>query len=501
MKLNLIVPVIVCAAAPAAAQPVEHPSQIAPGPEATQLELAVDITSAGEIDAEAVGASLAGELGVTIVAQDAFAPALGRLSIEVAAGVLRITYQPAQGERLTREVALPAAQSDRIQLIGFLATNLVRDQVSAALAGMPPPAPPAPTPVVVVPPPPTPVVTPPRPRERVIPATIGFVPPLAVDRISGGEVSVGFGIHAVMGMTDSSRIASISGAVDVQRRAAYGLQIGGAATIAGREVRGAQIAGAVAVTRHLHGAQIAGAAAAAETVDGAQIAGAINVARDTNGLQIAGALNVARDVDGAQIAGAINVGRDVHGAQIGVLNVARRMRGLQLGVINVSDDGDDAYPIGLLNFARNGRVEADGWVESNKLTGVALRHGPRHIHNLVGLAWTPDHDHILAGFGLGFHHALSSGPRPVTLDVDAVNWWTNVWEGELGQLEQLRLTVAVPIGGIDLFAGAAANVYITDEMDESANFHPVMARRVTSDTGIHVVSWPSVFAGVRLHAR
>ena len=38
-------------------------------------------------------------------------------------------------------------------------------------------------------------------------------------------------------------------------------------------------------------------------------------------------------------------------------------------------------------------------------------------------------------------------------------------------------------------------------MDESADFHPTLARRYDSSNGTHVVSWPSVFAGVRLHAR
>jgi hypothetical protein len=81
-----------------------------------------------------------------------------------------------------------------------------------------------------------------------------------------------------------------------------------------------------------------------------------------------------------------------------------------------------------------------------------------------------------------------------------MSWITNVWDGELGQLSQLRASVALPIGGIEVFGGAAANVYV-NEMDESASFHPVYERRTTTDGGTSVVAWPSVFAGVRLLAR
>jgi hypothetical protein len=503
MKSKLVISFMTMAALPAVAQPVESPSNAAPALEApvTQLELAVDIAAAGELDHDAIRLALASELGVSIVDRDAFAPSVGRLAIDVAGGVLRLTYQPAQGERVERSVALPSAASDRVQLIGFLATNLVRDQVSALLATMPPP--PVARPVVVVPPP----VVEPKVEKRAsrgtsIPATIGFIPPLAVDRIAGSEVTVGLGVHLIAGMTDSSTIASVSGIVDIQRNTASGLQIGGIGTIAGRHVHGIQVGGIATYSPNVDGGQVGGVATVARRLHGVQVAGVAAVAQRVDGMQVAGVANVAERVDGVQIGGVANVAGNVDGAQIGVINVAKRMRGLQLGVLNISDDGDGAYPIGLLNFARNGRVEVDGWVESSKLSAIALRHGPKHIHNIVALGWTPDHDHVLAGLGLGFHRNLSSGPRPLTLDVDAMNWWTNVWEGELGQLNQLRVTVAVPVGAVDVFAGAAANVYISDEMDESEHFNPQFtAKRVMTDGGTQVVSWPSVFAGVRMHAR
>jgi hypothetical protein len=263
---------------------------------------------------------------------------------------------------------------------------------------------------------------------------------------------------------------------------------------------GVQLGGLATSTGRAEGVQIGGIATiASRSVEGAQVAGIGAYAHRMRGVQIAGISAVAERVRGAQISGIANVGGDVEGVQVGLVNVARKMRGVQVGLINLSDDGADSYPIGLINYSKNGTLAVDGWVESDRLSGAAFRHGTKHLHNVWGLAWSPDHDHMLAGAGLGIHASLGSG---VGLDLDAMNWWTNVWNGEVSQLNQLRATVSIPVGGgIELIGGAAANVYITNEMDESANFHPVVARRYESDSGIHVVSWPSAFAGVRLRAR
>jgi hypothetical protein len=529
---------------PAAAQPVEHPSQeTEPPAQHAGPELGVEINvDAAELDASELRAAIALDLAVGVTDATGFAPALGRLEIAVANGAARISYRPAAGTLVERTIALPVDAAERIELLSYIATNLVRDQAGEVLAGL--------RPAQVVIPPPAPPPTPgPRPRTYEMAATIGFVPPLAVDRIVGSHVIVGAGLHALVGSTDGSRFVSISGLVDSQREFASGIQIGGIAAIAGRLDTGIQIGGIGAVSRgSATGLQIGGLTALAQRVDtglqigglaavsrgptnglqiggltaassgdleGMQIAGLVSVSRaDATGLQIgglgavasgrmrgmqiAGGASVADSVRGVQISGGANIGGDVEGMQIGVINVAKRMRGVQIGVVNVTGDGDDAYPIGLINYAKNGRVAVDAWVESSQLSGVALRHGTRHIHNVWGVAYSPDHDHLLAGAGLGYHTDIASG---ITLDIDAMNWWTNVWNGETGQLNQLRATVALPVGPVDLFAGAAANVYISDDEDESQNFHPVWARNYMSDSGTRVVTWPTAFVGVRLRAR
>ena len=464
---------------------MEHPSQVDQAPPASAgTVLGVEIVAGGgELDPLALRAAIGDELGVTITDGTAFAPDLGRLVITIERGEARIAYQPAAGTRVERTLALPFDPAERAELISYVATNLVRDQTSEVLAGLPE------RPGVVIPQIPearlrTSYVAP-RPPTRRVAATIGFIPPLSVDRVAGAHVEVGAGLHALVGVTDASTLFSLSGLVDVQRQSATGVQIAGLAAVAGR-VNALQIGGLLA--------------GAPQDVKGVQIGGVVAAGgHDVEGVQIGGVASIAKGrMHGLQIGGVANVADRVRGGQIGLVNVAGKLSGVQIGLINITEDGDDAYPIGLINYSKNGGVSIDGWVESTRVSAVALRHGTKHIHNVWGIAWSPDHDHLLAGAGLGYHADLTGG---LGFDLDAMNWWTNVWDGELGQLNQLRASVSLPVGGVEIFGGAAANVYIGDEMDESANFHPVAARTVITDGGTNVVTWPSVFAGVRIKAK
>lgn len=468
---TVILATLAVAAAPVAAQPVEHPSQVdsAPADPSVSLEV-VD----SELDAGALREAIGNELQIPVSDGTAFAPGRGRLSVSLVDGAARIAYEPAAGSLVERLVVLPADPKERIELITYIAANLVRDQTADVIAGLP-----------VIPPREQPPVRTARPERTRMAATIGFLPPLSVDRVAGAHVEVGFGLHALVGMTDASTVMSISGLADVQYDHAYGVQIGGIAAVAGR-ANALQIGGVVAGTAHdARGVQLGGIAAAS--------------GRNVTGLQIGGVASIAKGhVHGAQIAGVANVADGVQGAQIGLVNVAGRMRGLQLGLINISEDGDDAYPIGLINYAKNGRVAVEASADSTRISSIALRHGTRHVHNVWSLGWSPDHDHLMPSVGLGFHAGMRGG---MGFDLDAMAWWTDVWNGNLGQLNQLRASVSMPVGGVEIFGGAAANVYVSDEMDESADFHPVRARTWTSDGGTTVVTWPSLFAGVRLSVR
>lgn len=507
-------------AAPAAAEP-----------------LSVDVLAPqAEVDASEIRAAIASELGLDVTDGTSFAPVLGRLEIAVDQGEVRIAYHPAAGTLIERTLALPIAPEDRVQMIAFVAGNLVRDQAGEIVDGLRPP----PAPVVVIPPRAGPAPRPAPPSTRFVPATLGFVPPASIDRAFGDRVEVGFGVHALVGITSSSRFASISGLVDIQDDRASGAQIGGIAAITNGSVLGAQIAGIAAYAKNLRGVQIGGVSAIASTVEGVQIGGVGTIARgnadvqiaglaagadragvqiaggvavaERAGVQIAGIVTHAQRVDVLQIAGftanaervrgvqiaPVIFGEDVKGVQIGVFNYARKLRGLQIGVVNASHEDDGAIPIGLINYARNGRFAYQGWVESTRISAVALQHGTKYVHNTWAIGVSPDHNEPLLGAGLGVH-LPSDG---VGFDIDAMSWFLDAFDAGTDQLAQLRASIAVPLGaGIEVFGGGAMNVYIADGMDESASFHPTYERRTTTDGGNAVVAWPSAFAGLRYRRR
>jgi hypothetical protein len=271
----------------------------------------------------------------------------------------------------------------------------------------------------------------------------------------------------------------------------------------------------VAVTGDLTGVQLAGAATVAELSTGAQIAGAVAYAQRSH-VQIAGAVAVARDsefqIAGAvsssqnantQIAGGVNVTGHLAGFQLAPINVARRNDGVQLGVINIGG-GPDGDSFGLINIVPGGRTELEATMDTDKIGTVMLRHGGRHWHNVYGFGGqsiteptgAPSDDVWM--FGLGVGPSLHVGGLPV--DVEAMTWQVNHghrYDEHLTLLNQLRLTVGVPLGPVTLVAGGAINAYVSN--DHTSPF--ITARTTTPDpmsTDVTVKLWPSLFVGARI---
>jgi len=454
--------------APAAAQP----GAPAAAPAATdRIVLGIEINAtAAELDARAIRDAITAELDVPVTEATAQGPALGVVAVTIDRHALRIIYRRTNGTSIERTVTLPDAPAERVQLITFIATNLVRDQASEILAQLArrPAGSVAAGASAVQPVQPVqieqPVPAGPPPHELI--ASIGLVPPLSIDRLFGDHYVVGAGLYGVMGMQDGSTYVSISGAVDYQRRFASGVQL----------------AGAAAITRR---------------VDGVQIAGAVSVGGQVHGVQIAGATSVAGRVDGVQLSGAASIADEVHGMQIAPVNIASNLHGVQLGVVNISDGNDDAVPIGLINIARHGRTEFESTLDSSEMATLTLRHGPKYVQNVLGIGWSEGLDRPLLGVGLGTHQAFPTSPIPFSLDQDAV-LWTKVWNNQdLALLPQLRITIGVPVGPIDIVGGVLGNVHVYRGTGFLEDLHPHLDHTYTSGS-TKVTLWPAGFIGVRL---
>lgn len=478
------------------------PTQVAPQV-APVDRVGVEVASvACGLEGAAIRAALSNELAATVVTE-LEAPA--RIIIGCDGDWLRIAYSNGAQPLIKRESTLPVLASDRLRLIVYLATNLVHDESADVLANLQRRAaavPPAAADTVPVAPPAA-MLNRLRPQPTYMPASIGFLPPLAVERLAGAHTRVGVGVNVLIGVSDAASIVSISGLADIKRESVAGAQLGGLVARAAQLDGGVQLAGLVASTDNVaDGVQVGGLAAVSRDVAGVQLGGTAALARGRlDGVQLGGVVSIARELHGVQLAGIANIASDVDGVQLSLVNVAKRMRGVQIGLLNISETSQDAYPIGLLNFARDGQVSVDAWAESSQVTAVALRHGTRRVHNVWGLAWAPDHPDLLVGAGLGVHLPMQSGNRAIGMDIEAMAWLTDLWHGNHGSLEQLRATVAVPLGPVEIIAGAAVNVGIDKVETANDAFHPVLAKRFVSDDGVHVAVWPTVFAGLRFRAR
>ena len=229
--------------------------------------------------------------------------------------------------------------------------------------------------------------------------------------------------------------------------------------------------------------------------------------RDVRGAQVGGALAIAGGTVDTQIAGAVAVAGRVRGLQVaGAVNVARRVDGVQVGVVNVAGGGD-GVSIGLINVVRGGRTEVEATVDQHAIGTVVLRHGSRRWHNVYGVGGHLDDgltdrtvdDADVWMYGAGMGPSWQRGAT--TIDVEAMAWHV-VYGGDFGSeldlLNQLRLVIGRRVGPAAVVAGAAVNVYVTSDPTRDR----IDARRLmttpTDDGRVRVQIWPTAFVGLRL---
>ena len=510
----------------------------------------IELTITGSVDAGVVATSIASELArpVTPIAATAacHAPCL---AIAVTSSSGTVTFTTTEGGTRQRTIDLGSDRAQWTTMLTLLAGNLVRDEAADLLADAPVVAPAetedvaaveTPPPIVIVPTPPSIVVARPLPPAPSSLFSIGLVPGVSTDLLDlqrSHRISIGL-VASATGNVDG---IALSGAVDVVRGMS-GLQISGAVAVAG-DLTGVQIAGAVTVADQSNGAQFAGAASLAHRahlqVAGAvtaadhaetQIAGAVSVAKrsdlqiagavtasyqastqiagavavsERSDFQIAGAVTSSRDAT-TQIAGGVNVATHLSGFQLAPINIARRNDGVQLGVINIGG-GPDGDSFGLINIVPGGRTDLEASVDSDRIGTLMLRHGGRHWHNVYGFGGqhvsepngAPNDDVWMYGLGIGPSFHVANLP----VDLDVIAWEVNHGdhhEDHVSLLDQLRLTVGVPVGPVTLVAGGALNAYVSS--DHSS---PFITARTTMpidpmDTTVTVKVWPSLFVGARI---
>jgi hypothetical protein len=99
------------------------------------------------------------------------------------------------------------------------------------------------------------------------------------------------------------------------------------------------------------------------------------------------------------------------------------------------------------------------------------------------------------GLGLGPSFRLAGLPT----DLEVMAWHVNhgaSHDSHLSLLNQLRLTVAIPLGTASIIAGGAINTYVTTDHES-----PLVIARTTGEpmsNDVVVKLWPTLFVGVRI---
>ena len=255
---------------------------------------------------------------------------------------------------------------------------------------------------------------------RVIPFSLGLVPPLTINNLEKRRKVINRGaINLILGRAHRIQGVELSSGGNWTLEDVHGVQLSAAANVVGGDVRGFQSTGAVNLVRGgLRGVQgAAGVNIVRADVLGLQAAGAVNLVRGRlRGVQATAGVNWAPRIDGLQL-GSVNTARQARGTQLGVVNVATdTVRGAQVGLLNVARDAD--AQVGLLSVSREGGVWADLWTSDLAALNLAVKFRARYTYSFLAVGVHPvlgASRGVMFGLGFGGHIPLARG---LHLDID-----------------------------------------------------------------------------------
>lgn len=224
---------------------------------------------------------------------------------------------------------------------------------------------------------------------------VGLIYPVSSNGLNALEYTNKYSLHAISGISKNETGVAISGVATVVKENAKGVQISGVANVIGASADGVQIAGFMNIIRH--------------DAKGLPIAGFLNLSESAGAAQVAGFSNITKEsVKGVQVSGFLNKAKYVNTQVSGFINVAKNVKGVQIaGFINIADSSD--YPIGLLNFVRNGEKSISVTVDETTTTLASFRSGGRVLYGILGVGYnfkSPNNSLYGMEAGIGAHIQL-----------------------------------------------------------------------------------------------
>jgi len=202
-----------------------------------------------------------------------------------------------------------------------------------------------------------------------------------------------------------------------------------------------------------------------QSLSGFQLAGVTNIGLDSmKGISVSGVLNYTNgNAKGFQLS-TINWAKDFEGFQLGVLNYAIRLKGVQLGVINIVKEGEDALPIGLLSFVKNGHYEIDLTAGEAIYSNLNFKMGVKRLYTIFKLGYSGYQGKPVYSYGGGFGTSIFlSEKHCLNLELSSNQiYFDNDWDSQANGLHKLDLNYKLAVlDRLSLLIGPSFNVYVT----------------------------------------
>lgn len=270
---------------------------------------------------------------------------------------------------------------------------------------------------------------------------LGFVTPVSTQGKLAKDISPAFSLQALQGVNLNNK----------------GVAIGGLCTMLYGSNRGLLVSGlANRVNGSDKGLSVAGLYNGAENGRGIQIAGLHNQKTGNGLIQISGLSNFSR-YEVLQIGGIANITQHAHYQVAGLVNVARSVKGVQIaGLVNIADSSD--YPVGILNFIKNGEQQIGIQVYDDASANVLLRTGGRKTYGIIGAGAGNEQKKTVLQMeaGVGYRIPLSYRLR-INTEVVAISKTDFIfWK----HTQSLRVLLGYKVSpAIEITAGPALNTY------------------------------------------
>ncbi|MCF3108649.1 hypothetical protein LL912_07650 [Niabella sp. CC-SYL272] len=275
---------------------------------------------------------------------------------------------------------------------------------------------------------------------------LGLVTPISTQGIHAREISPAFALHALQGVNRDNKGVAIAGLHTTLYGSNRGVMVSGLMN----RVKGSD-----------KGVALAGLVNAAQNGRGIQVAGLHNQNTGNGFLQVGGLSNSSH-YSLLQIAGLINTTHHAGYQIAGLVNRAKTVRGFQLsGLINIADSS--AYPVGILNFIKNGEQQIGVQVYDDVSASVLLRTGSYKTYGIVGAGLARDRKKTVLQMetGLGYRIPLA---RRLRMNTEAVIMARTDVHNFIRHVESLRVLAGWKITpALELTIGPA--MYLTEQSD------------------------------------